>query len=59
MNYNNHPTWRMLEAGKQKLRSLLNDLPRFHPYHDVVKEAHDSLVRLQLRVEDKICSDMQ
>ena len=58
MRYQDHPTWQMLEKSKKEFKAALDDAPRFHPVHDVLEQAHTSLVKLQLALEDRLCKEM-
>ena len=53
--YDEYPTWRMLEEGKRKLKQIMRDARIAAPFKYIsIKDAHDSLHRLQLEVEDRI-----
>ena len=66
MNYQDHPTWRMLEQGKKGLKNVMvevnvaiNQMPDFlreeyEMVYDRINAQHKKLVSLQLKVEDKI-----
>jgi hypothetical protein len=57
MRVQDHPTWQMLEKAKQQLAKLKDDIPRLHPFHGVVSDAHRAIVKMQYAVEDRLCQD--
>lgn len=57
MKFQDHPTWKMLEDCRVMLKGTMSEIPRFHPLRGVVKDAHNSIVRLQIAVEEKLCQD--
>ena len=57
MDYRNHPTWKMLEKAKQDLKKLRDDL-RGHPfYYEHVATAHNSIIKMQYALEDRLCRE--
>jgi len=58
MRYQDHPTWQMLEKSKQEYKAALNTTPKHHPYRIVIEEAHITIVKLQLALEDKLLREM-
>lgn len=57
MKYEEHPTWKMLEKAKNELKRLRDDL-RKHPFHyDTVAQAHNAIIKMQYKLEAKLCQD--
>lgn len=58
MNYQDHPTWQMLEKSKQEYKVALDATPRFHHHRPIVEAAHKAIVTLQLALESRILREM-
>lgn len=55
-----HPSWVMLEKKKNTLKKHIEEMdadyhmPKWHPIYQEVVLAHNMLVKLQYKVEDKL-----
>lgn len=54
MDVKDHATWKMLEKAKQDFKTATNNISRFHPFYNIIKRAHDSIVKLQYELENKL-----
>ena len=65
--FEEHPTWRMLEQTKGYLQELLTDVyksmkdlphsmqPEVEDLFGQIKDNHARIVKMQLRLENKLC----
>jgi len=70
MIYKDHPTWKMLEEGKQETKAIMNEInilinkmpsyisEQYEAVYDKISANHRQLVMLQLEVESKLCQDL-
>lgn len=60
--FKEHSTWIMLEKAKQEYKDMMKSareqgMPTYHSIYMTLEEAHNSIVKLQLELENKLIEE--